>query len=131
MLVRVLVARIGCRGTARTTVRIVGVIHARTQVRVVVALVLVVEAEGVTDLLAHYQVPPRGLVVLRGIEVRVVQLGRGLRDVLAANPDLSDAQPAILAVGTVADLHPPTRRTAGIRVGLPRNDPRVKHRRLT
>src|SRR5215210_4894726 len=131
MAVRMLVARIGRRRTANTTVRVIGVVHARPEVRVVGDLILVVEAEGVAELLAHHQLPARRCVVLWGAEVGAVHLGRGLRDVLAAGPYLSDAQPAILAVGTVADLHPPARRTTGLWVSTPGDDPRVKHPRLT
>src|SRR5215217_9472028 len=109
---------------------IVSVVHARPEVRGVEVLVLVIETEGVADLLAHHQVPPCSGVVLCGVEVRIVDLGSALRDVLAADPDLGDAKPAVVAVGTVADLYPSTGRTAVLRLSLPGDDPSVKHRGL-
>src|SRR5215218_2323709 len=104
---------------------VVGVVHAGPEIGVVEVLVLMVEAEGVADLLAHYHLSPRGRVVLRGVEVSIVDLGSALHDVAAANPDLSQAEPAVGAIRCVADLHPPTCRTASGRVTV--DDRRAQH----
>ena len=91
--------------------RVVRVVHASLEVRVVEGLVLVIEAECVADFLAHHQVSPWGGVVLgvpRVVEVRVVELNNTLRDVAATNPDLSQAEPAISTVFVAADLHATT-----------------------
>src|SRR5215207_563181 len=110
---------------------VISVVHARTEVRVVEDLVLMIEAQSVADLLAHHKVSPGGRVVLWGVEIRIIHLGGALRDVLAANPDLRESQPSVVAVGAVADLYPPTRRTAVLGVGTPCGDRRVQHRGLT
>jgi len=85
--------------------RVGRVVHATSQVRVVGVLVLVIEAEGVADLLAHHQTPVRGGVVLRLIKVRVVDLYVGPTDVVAGGDRYGgDTQPARVAVANVADL---------------------------
>ena len=57
-------------------------------------LILVIETEGVGDLLAYHMSPPLGRVVGGLVEVVVVHLGGRLRDVLSADPDRGDAEPA-------------------------------------
>src|SRR5919112_1623896 len=92
---------------------VVGVVHARTQIGVGLILVLVVEAEGVAYLLAHHHVSPCSRVVLRGVEVSIVDLGSACRDVAAAAyPDLSEAEPPVRTIRGVADLDPTISRTA-------------------
>src|SRR5215208_3603978 len=126
MLVRMLVGERTVRAEGAGWV--VGVVHARPQIGVGVILVLVVEAEGVAYLLAHHKLPPGGRVVLCGVEVRIVDLGSARHDVLAAvYPDLSKAEPVVLAIRRVADLDPPSRRTANSRVLFPVDNPRVEH----
>jgi hypothetical protein len=72
--IRMLVAR-----SERTaSVWIARVVHAGPQISVREVLVLVIEAEAVSDLLTRDQPAPCGRVVGNGIEVGVVQLGRGL-----------------------------------------------------
>jgi hypothetical protein len=111
--------------------RVVGVVHARPEIGVVEDLVLMVEAEGVADFLAHHHLPPRGRVVLSGAEIRIVDLGSALHDVAAAvDPDLSEAEPVVLAIRCVADLDPPTCRTACSRVPCTGDDRRVQHARI-
>src|SRR5829696_43225 len=105
--------------------RVTRVVHARPEVSIVEVLVLVVQPQGVADFLAHHQVPPGGGVVLRGVEVRIVDLGGALRDVLTAYPDLGESQPAVVAVLPVADLHAPTLRMAALDARLPRGHGRV------
>ena len=124
MLVWVLVGEGAVR--AGKPARVVGVVHARPEIGVVEVLILMVEAEGVADLLAHHHLPPRGRVVLSGAEIRIVDLGSALHDV-AANPDLSHAEPAVGAIRCVAHLHPPTCRSASSRVPCTGDDPRVQH----
>ena len=85
--------------------RVVRVVHARPQVCIIERLVLVIEAEGVADFLAHHQVSPWGGIVVGGVEVGVVELNSTLRDVAATNPDLSQAEPAVVPVLFTADLH--------------------------
>lgn len=83
------------------------VIHARVEVGS--AGVLVIETERVADLLAHDVLPLVGIVVRRGIEVRVVHLDAALRYVSAAlQPDLCQAEPTVIAIIAIADLHRPT-----------------------
>src|SRR5215208_6712550 len=129
MLVWVLVGEGAVR--AGKPARVVGVVHARPEIGVVEVLVLMVESEGVAYLLAHHHLPPRGRVVLGGAEIRVIDFGSACRDMLAAaDPDLGEAEPAVLAVRCVADLHPPTRRTASSRTSSPADDRRVQHGRF-
>ena len=52
-----------------------------------------------TDFLTHDQVSPFRFIVGGLIEIGVVHLGDSLGDVeIAGNPDLSDAQPAVVAI---------------------------------
>src|SRR5215208_4537535 len=129
MLVRMLVGERTVRAEGAGWV--VGVVHARPQIGVVEPLVLVVEAEGVAYLLAHHKLPPGGRVVLRHREVRVVHLSRALRDVFAAYPDLSEAEPVVLAILCVADLDPPPSRIACRATGSAGDDIRVQYGRYT
>src|SRR6266496_301893 len=102
---------------------VIGVVHARSEIRVIEVRVLVIEAERVADLLAGYEVSPRSSVVLRLVEIVVIQLHSALRDVSAASdPNLGDAEPAGVAVAGIADLHPPVGRSATPRAGAPRHD---------
>ena len=127
MGVRMLVAEL----VFNCAVWVVRVVHARPQVRVVERSVLVIEAECVADLLAHHEVSPRGGVVFRGVKVRVVELGDALRDVEATDPDLSQAEPAVIAVGGGADLHASAGGLAVLRPGHAARDHRgVQHHRL-
>src|SRR6266536_1612929 len=109
--------------------RVVGVVHAGAEVRVGEVLVLVVQPEGVPDLLADDQLPPGGGVVLGGVEVGVVELDGALGDVHAAgHRDRRHAQPAGVAVGRVADLHAAGGRLAGTGVAGPTGgDRRVEY----
>src|SRR5215213_3215780 len=107
--------------------RVVGVVHARPEIGVVEDLVLMVEAEGMADLLTHHQVSPGGRVVLCGFEIRVVDLGSALHNVATVDPDLCYAEPAVGAIPIVADLHPPTSRTAVASAGFTGDDRRVQH----
>jgi len=118
VLIRVLVRR-----------RIARVIHAGPERGIVEVLVLVIEPERVTHLLAHYQLSPRRRVVRCGIEIGVVHLDGTLRDVAAADPDLRDAQPAVIAVRAVADLNTSRGRLAVARSRLTGDDERVEHAR--
>ena len=51
--------------------------------------------------MTEHHPPPRIRVVGRFIEVRVVLLGSTLRDVAAANPDLGQSEPAVVAIGSL------------------------------
>lgn len=95
--------------------RVIRIIHTASEVRVVEVRVLVIEAEGVPDLLAHHEIPPRRGVVRRGVEVRVVHLDYPLGDMAATEPDLRQPEPAIGTVLAVADLHAPAGRSATFR----------------
>src|SRR5690349_15342140 len=86
--------------------RVVRVVHAGPEIRIVEILVLMIETPRVSDFLAHHELSPLRCVVAECIRVvRVVQLHRGLRDVVTADPDLRDAEPAVLTVRIVADFH--------------------------
>src|SRR6266516_5144918 len=75
-------------------IRIAGVVHAGAEISVIEIRVLMIEAEGMADFLAHHELAPRRSVVLARIEVRVVDFDRPLYDVTAtSDPDLRDAQP--------------------------------------
>lgn len=100
MIVRVLVCR-----------WIIGVIHTRTQVSIVEILVLVVQPQRVTYLLTRNQVSPRGRVVSRCVEVGIVQFHRALRNVFAADPNLSYPQPTVIAIRVVTYLYSAARWT--------------------
>lgn len=66
---------------------------------------LMIEPEGVSDLLTHHVQPLVRIVVLGSVKVRVVHLGRALRDVGAASDvNRSHPEPAIIAVSAIADL---------------------------
>src|SRR5215211_4658920 len=106
---------------------VVGVVHARPEIGVVEVLVLMVEAEGVADLLTHYHVSPSGRVVLFAFEICIVDFGSTLHDVATVDPDLGYAEPAVGAISIVADLHPPTTRTAIASAGFTGDDRRVQH----
>src|SRR6266508_2098697 len=100
--VRGLVARAVVEGGPadwlHAALRVARVVHAGVDVPVVEVLVLVVEAEGVADLLAHHV-----LLLGRPHGVRVVHFCDALRDVaIRPDPDLRNAQPAVEAVGRVA-----------------------------
>jgi hypothetical protein len=70
MFVRVLVCR-----------WIVRVVHARSQVRIVEILILVIQSQRVPNLLTRNQIPPRRSVISRRVEVSIVQFHCALRDV--------------------------------------------------
>src|SRR5215510_4681389 len=63
-----------------------------------------VQTQGVADLLTRNQIPPCRCVVRRGIEIRVVELYGSLRNMTTAHPDLRDTQPAVIAIGIIANL---------------------------
>src|SRR5882724_9628934 len=110
----------------RRPVWIARVVHAGAQILVIEICVLVIEAEGVADLLTTHEVSPSRRVVSRGIEIRVVQLHRALRDVSAAtDPYLCHAKPSRIAIVRVTDLHAPAGRPAISRFGRARDDSRV------
>jgi hypothetical protein len=90
----------------------------------------VAKPEGVADLLARHQMSPAGRVVRRGVEVCIIHLGGTLHDVPTANPDRSQTEPAVPAILRVADLYPPTRRIASLRVCAVQIDTRLEHIRI-
>src|SRR5919112_693950 len=106
---------------------VVGVVHARPEIGVGVVLILVVEAEGMADLLTHHHVSPSGRVVLCAVEICIVDFGSTLHNVATADPDLGQAEPAVGAILIVAYLHPPTTRTAVASLGFAGDDCRVQH----
>src|SRR5713101_6472883 len=68
-------------------IRVVRVVHAGAEIRVVEGRVLVIETKRVADLLARNKLFPGVRVVLCSPEVRIVQLYRPLGDMAAAHPD--------------------------------------------
>jgi len=80
------------------SVWVTGIVHAGAEIGIVKILILVIEAESVADFLADDHLPPGGSIVRSGIEISVIHLGNALGNVRAGNPDLGDAQPAIVAV---------------------------------
>ena len=84
-----------------------GVIHARTERRIIKVLILVIKPKGVPGFLTHHQIPPRGSVVLGRIEIGVIHFDGSLGDVQSIDPDLRDTEPAVAAVGRVANLVAP------------------------
>lgn len=69
-------------------------------------------------LLAHHEVSPDGIVVLRGIEIGVVHLRGGLRNVRPAGPDRGYSQPAIVPVSSIANFYA-ARSGIAVRVSSP------------
>lgn len=64
-----------------------------------------IEAEGVSYLLAHYVLALVGIIVSGRIEIGVVHLCRTLRNMGAASQiDRCQPQPTIASIGAVADL---------------------------
>jgi len=117
------VARVRRRRPRVGAAGVVPVVHAGVERGA--GLGLVVEPEGVPDLLADHVLLLGTVVVLvrptaRAAEVVVVQLDDSLRDVAAAavDPDLSEAEPAGVTVVVVADLdfseHRRTRAPIGV-----------------
>ena len=66
------------------------------------------------DFLARDQRPPPRRVVLRRVEIGVVELGGALNDMPARKPDRGDSEPAARAIAFVADED-----LAGDRIALP------------
>jgi len=90
-------------GRQSPTRRRIGVIHTGAEIVIAKAFVLVVEPPVMTHFLAGNHSPPVVAVVARHVEIGVVELGRGLRDVTAAEPDRGDSEPAALPINVVAD----------------------------
>jgi hypothetical protein len=65
---------------------VIRVIHAGAKVAVIKGFILVIQAESVTDLLTRDHLPPRRRIVLRCVEVGVIQLDRSLSHVVADRP---------------------------------------------
>src|SRR5262245_40629766 len=96
---------VGIPGVGRASI-----VHAGVEVRA--RRVLVIEAEGVAYLLARDPAAPDRGVVVAGAEVAVVELDRGLRDVVAGRPDRRQPEPAVSAIRRVAELVAPAGRMA-------------------
>ncbi len=124
----VVVALVGrrARRVGGVSARVGEVVHARVVQRA--GRVLVVEPPRVADLLAHHVLLLVRVVVGRGVEVRVVHLDRPLSDVAAREPDARETEPAVGAVGVVADLVAPGRRAAPT-LGLTGHDRVLRDRR--
>ena len=107
-----------------------GIFHARVGRVGREILVLVGEAVIVADLLAGHRRAPRRRVILRKSVIGVVELGRALGDMAARQPDRGDAEPAVLAVGGVADQDLAGLRLAGPAVAAARAVRALDHGRL-
>ena len=64
------------------------------------------------DLLAHDQIAPRGSVVFRIVEISIVYFRCAFSYMASGNPDLCKSEPAVIAVGLIADLHYACSRSA-------------------
>lgn len=122
------IVRVGVLVAGRA-IRVVRLIHAGAEVRVIEDLVLVIKikAERVADFLAQNELPPRGGVVRCRVEIGIVHLGDTLRDVGATDPDLGDAQPTVDAILSIAHLNPPRGGLASPRCSPARDDRSVQH----
>jgi hypothetical protein len=81
-------------------VRRILIIHAREQRVVVEVLVLMIQADGVSELLAHDALSPLERVVERRPEIGVVELHVAGEDVtVRVDRDSGEPQPLVVAVG--------------------------------
>src|SRR6266540_739637 len=99
---------------------VIRVIHARSKIRVVKVLILVIKPKRMADLLARNEISPRRRIVGERVEICVVELDRALSNVIpASNPDLRDSQPAVIAIRGIANLDSSARRSAIPRISVP------------
>lgn len=119
LVVVMLIGMLVARGVAR-------VIHAGVEIRVAEILVLVTKPKRVADLLTHDEIAPRGSVVGRSVEVRVVELHDTLGNVRPGNPYLRNTEPAVTPICAVAHLYP-TRRRFTIATTITCDDRGVEH----
>ena len=107
----IVVAPVGT-GVGGRPIGIAGVIHTGPQIRIVEIRVLMVEAEGMSDLLAGHQCTPGWRVILRpGAEVCVIEFHCALGNVVTCGqPDLGDAKPPGIAIGGATDFVAAARR---------------------
>src|SRR5688500_17655635 len=131
MGVWMLVRGIVIASSARAAIRIVGVIHTRAEIRIIKGLILMVQAEIVCQFLTHYETSPSRRIISWRVEICVVNFGDSLRDVLAAgNPNLSYAQPTVIAVFGITDFDATSCGTAVLWIGSPRDFEKVQYARL-
>lgn len=81
MLLGMQIAAIALACPSRSPIRVVGVVHTGTKVRVAVRHVRVPKTKSVTDLVTHDKLPPGWRVIRVHGEVVVIHLGRTLADV--------------------------------------------------
>src|SRR5688500_12192619 len=98
--------------------RIVCVIHTGSEIRVIEIFVLMIESESVSDFLAHHEISPGHCIVSRSIKIRIIELNVRRSDVIAANRNSGNSEPAVKTVSVVADFDFSGCRPASSRVGL-------------
>src|SRR5688572_10041573 len=100
------------------TIGITGVIHAGAKVSIVKVLVLMVESKVVGNLLAHDQTMPGRRIVLSLVEVRIIYFGRSLIYMRgSSDPNLSYAQPAGSAIGSITGFYTAASGSTGAWIG--------------
>src|SRR5262249_14913550 len=109
-------------------VGLVRLMHPWAQIRLAENLILMVHPQRMRHLLAAYEAPPRRCVVFRGLKIGVVELDGSLSDVRTADPDLREAEPAVVAVEGIADLDAARDRLARPRIHLPGRDHQIEYR---
>ena len=105
---------------------IIRIIHTGAEIGIVEVFILMIQPEGVPDFLTHHEIAPRWCIVCRRIEVRVVELGHSFGNVTAADPYLSEAEPAVVAVFVAAHFYSSGDGFAVLGIGTAGDDGRVQ-----
>ena len=92
-------------GTAGGSSGIISVVHTRSKIGVTPSDIGVSQADRVAKLLADSHIPPSGGVVLRSVEIIIVEPNRCLDDETARQPDIGISQPSVSTVVSVTDLY--------------------------